>query len=131
AGEPRCAGRPRRVRGGPALAADVPADRGPRRVLGRRGQHGVGNRCAVGPAGCRFGRVLPLPPVSTSGDAPDGPEQSKDQHVRPSGPGPIGGSLSELVYGLAERASVPSLTRRHDSTAVLGLFAFVNGVISI
>src|SRR5690606_34201489 len=51
--------------------------------------------------------------------------------VRPAGPGPIGGSFSELVYGLAERASVESLTRRHDSTSVMALFAFVNGVLSI
>lgn len=51
--------------------------------------------------------------------------------ARPAGPGPVGGNLSELVFGLAERASIRSLTRRHDSTAVLGLFAFVNGVLSI
>ncbi|NLD75528.1 MAG: HPP family protein [Acidimicrobiales bacterium] len=72
------------------------------------------------------------PPRSRSdgGDGPETPEPDA-RPSRPAGPGPIGGSLSELVFGLAERASIPSLTRRHDSTAVLGLFAFVNGVLSI
>jgi len=39
--------------------------------------------------------------------------------------------MASIVFGLAERARVPSLIRRHDSTTVLGLFAFVNGVLSI
>lgn len=50
---------------------------------------------------------------------------------RPTGPGPVGGEMASIVFGLAERARVPSLIRRHDSTTVLGLFAFVNGVLSI
>lgn len=63
-------------------------------------------------------------------DPADRPERPV-RPERPSGPGPIGGSMAELVFGLAERARVPSLIERHDSTAVLGLFAFVNGIISI
>ena len=51
--------------------------------------------------------------------------------TRPTGPGPIGGDISNIVFGLAERARIPSLVQRHESTAVLGLFAFVNGVLSI
>ena len=59
------------------------------------------------------------------------PEAEPTARTRPVGPGPIGGSLSEIVFGLAERAKIPSLVRNHDSTAILGLFAFVNGVVSI
>jgi CBS domain-containing membrane protein len=39
--------------------------------------------------------------------------------------------MAAIVFGLAKRLQVPALMRRHSSTAVLGLFAFVNGVISI
>ncbi len=39
--------------------------------------------------------------------------------------------MASIVFGLAQRARVPALTRRHDQTAVMGLFAFVNGLISI
>lgn len=39
--------------------------------------------------------------------------------------------MAAIVLGLARRARLPALTRRHDSTVVLGLFAFVNGVIAI
>ncbi len=50
---------------------------------------------------------------------------------RPHRPGPIGGDMAAIVFGLADRARIPSLTARHDSTFVLGLFAFVNGLIAI
>ncbi len=69
--------------------------------------------------------------MTASGDPPGGSGPDRPARSRPTGPGPIGGSLSEIVFGLAERASIPSLTRRHDSTAVLAVFAFVNGVVSI
>jgi CBS-domain-containing membrane protein len=49
----------------------------------------------------------------------------------PQRPGPIGGDLAAIVFGLARRARLPALTERHSSTAVLGLFAFVNGLIAI
>lgn len=39
--------------------------------------------------------------------------------------------MAAIVFGLARRARLPALTQRHDSTLVLGLFAFVNGVIAI
>jgi CBS-domain-containing membrane protein len=39
--------------------------------------------------------------------------------------------MAAIVFGLARRARLTSLIQRHDSTAVLGLFAFVNGVIAI
>jgi CBS-domain-containing membrane protein len=39
--------------------------------------------------------------------------------------------MARIVYGLAARAQLTSLTERHDSTKVLGLFAFVNGLIAI
>ena len=35
------------------------------------------------------------------------------------------------MFGLAERARLTSLTKRHDSTVVLAAFAFVNGLIAI
>lgn len=44
---------------------------------------------------------------------------------------PIGGRMSEVVLGLATRLRVPRLVERHNSVAVLGVFAFVNGCISI
>jgi CBS domain-containing membrane protein len=49
----------------------------------------------------------------------------------PSRPGPIGGDMATIVFGLARRARVTSLVERHDSTVVMGAFAFVNGLISI
>lgn len=39
--------------------------------------------------------------------------------------------MAAIVFGLARRARLTSLVERHDSTAVLGLFAFVNGLIAI
>jgi CBS-domain-containing membrane protein len=39
--------------------------------------------------------------------------------------------MAAIVFGLARRARVPALTQRHSSTFVLGLFAFVNGLIAI
>ncbi len=39
--------------------------------------------------------------------------------------------MAAIVFGLARRARIPQLTKRHSSTAVLGLFAFVNGVVAI
>jgi CBS-domain-containing membrane protein len=39
--------------------------------------------------------------------------------------------MAAIVFGLARRARLSSLTERHSSTAVLGLFAMVNGLIAI
>lgn len=49
----------------------------------------------------------------------------------PVRPGPIGGDMAAIVFGLARRARLTALTERHDSTVVLGFFAFVNGLIAI
>lgn len=57
----------------------------------------------------------------TPEDPPSGPDR----------PGPIGGDISSIVYGLGTRFRVPSLVERHSSTNVMGFFALVNGVISI
>ena len=50
---------------------------------------------------------------------------------RPTRPGPIGGDMATIVYGLASRMRLPALLRRHDRVTVLGLFAMINSVISI
>lgn len=39
--------------------------------------------------------------------------------------------MAAVVFGLAERIRFTSLQERHSKTGVLGLFAFVNGVLSI
>jgi CBS-domain-containing membrane protein len=39
--------------------------------------------------------------------------------------------MAAIVFGLGARVRLPALLRRHDQVAVLGLFAMVNGVISI
>lgn len=49
----------------------------------------------------------------------------------PHRPGPIGGDMAAIVFGLARRARLSSMVERHDSTTVLGLFAFVNGLLAI
>lgn len=50
---------------------------------------------------------------------------------RPARPGPIHGDMAAVVFGLARRMRLPALMSRHSSTAVLGMFAFVNGVVAI
>ncbi|QGG96708.1 HPP family protein [Actinomarinicola tropica] len=50
---------------------------------------------------------------------------------RPEQPGPIGGDMAAIVFGLAGRFRLDALNARHDSTTVMGLFAFVNGIIAI
>lgn len=69
--------------------------------------------------------------MSGSGQERPPNEEQPAKRSRPTGPGPIGGDMASIVFGLADRARIPRLVRRHDSTLVLGLFAFVNGVISI
>jgi CBS-domain-containing membrane protein len=44
---------------------------------------------------------------------------------------PLGGRMSDVVLGLGRRFRVAALMQRHSSVFVLGLFAFVNGCISI
>ena len=64
-------------------------------------------------------------------ERPDGDETSSDGARRAPRSGPIGGDIAAIVEGFGRRFRVPALTARHSSTAVMGLFAFVNGVISI
>jgi hypothetical protein len=54
-----------------------------------------------------------------------------DQLDGPQRPGPIGGDMAAIVFGLTRRMQLPALTQRHSSTFVLGLFSFVNGLIAI
>jgi CBS domain-containing membrane protein len=44
---------------------------------------------------------------------------------------PFGGRMPDVVLGLGRRLRLPALMERHSSVFVLGLFAFVNGCISI
>lgn len=45
--------------------------------------------------------------------------------------GPIGGEMASVLLGLARRARLPALVQRHSQVWILGLFAFVNGLVSI
>jgi CBS-domain-containing membrane protein len=54
-----------------------------------------------------------------------------DEPFEPRRPGPIGGDMAAIVFGLTRRMRLDSLTAKHSSVFVLGLFAFVNGVIAI
>ena len=69
------------------------------------------------------------PPKDRSND--DDLTPLSDGQSLPRRPGLIGGDMATIVFGLAKRARIPSLVAKHDSTAVLGLFAFVNGVVAI
>ncbi|MGH2826914.1 MAG: HPP family protein [Actinomycetota bacterium] len=44
---------------------------------------------------------------------------------------PLGGEMSDVARGLFGRFELAALEKRYSSTVVLGLFAFVNGCISI
>ncbi|HZP90804.1 MAG TPA: HPP family protein [Actinomycetota bacterium] len=44
---------------------------------------------------------------------------------------PIGGRMADVVLGLARRFRLESLMERHSTVPVLGLFAFLNGLLSI
>jgi len=54
-----------------------------------------------------------------------------DDVPHPRRPGPIGGDMAAIVFGLTRRARLPALTERYDSTLVLGLFSCLNGLIAI
>ena len=49
----------------------------------------------------------------------------------PVRPGPVGGDLAAAVWGVARRLQLPALQARHSQVWILGLFAFVNGLVSI
>ncbi len=58
-------------------------------------------------------------------------DRSRAPETEPRRPGPIGGEMAAVLHGLARRANLTRLMQRHDSTLVLGVFAMVNGLISI
>lgn len=64
-------------------------------------------------------------------DDRDGLTMADDHDGAPVRPGPIGGDMAAVVFGLARRMRIPALTQRYSSTFVLGLFSLVNGVIAI
>ena len=73
---------------------------------------------------------------SAPDDQPTGSEdtlgsEAPESRARPIGPGPIGGDMSAIIWGLSRRFRIPVLVRRHDDTTVMGLFAGVNGLIAI
>src|SRR5690606_14496290 len=59
------------------------------------------------------------------------PSDPRPDRRGPTRPGPIGGDMAAVLFGLGERLRLDALLERHSHTGVLGLFAFVNGVISI
>ncbi len=44
---------------------------------------------------------------------------------------PIGGEMADVLRGLLERLRLAALTERFGTRAVLGVFAFINGLLSI
>jgi CBS-domain-containing membrane protein len=54
-----------------------------------------------------------------------------DDRSGPARPGPVGGDLAAVLWGVARRLQLPALEARHSKVWVLGLFAFVNGLVSI
>jgi CBS-domain-containing membrane protein len=53
----------------------------------------------------------------------------RDPETRRSGP--IGGEMVHVLRGIAHRLQIPVLVQHHSRLWILGLFAFVNGVVSI
>jgi CBS domain-containing membrane protein len=54
-----------------------------------------------------------------------------DERPGPARPGPVGGELAAVLFGVARRFQLPALEARHSRVSVLGIFACVNGVVSI
>ena len=54
-----------------------------------------------------------------------------DERPAPVRPGPVGGDLATVLRGIAHRFQLPALQARHSQIWILGLFAFVNGLVSI
>lgn len=53
------------------------------------------------------------------------------EDARVERPGPIGGDMAAVLFGLAQRLRLPALMERHASIPVLGLFSLINGFLSI
>ena len=54
-----------------------------------------------------------------------------DDRPGPTRPGPVGGEMAAVLWGVARRFQLPALEARHAKLPVLGTFALVNGVVSI
>ncbi|MEW6269853.1 MAG: HPP family protein [Thermodesulfobacteriota bacterium] len=50
---------------------------------------------------------------------------------QPRPPGPIGGEMMHVVRGIGHRFQLPVLVEHHSRLWILGLFALVNGIVSI
>ena len=105
----------------PAVAADLPAVGRPRRPARARHAPRLDRGGALGRACRRVGRLFPLPALMA---------REPDRHA-PQQPGPIGGDMAAVLLGVARRLQLPALEARHSQVGILGLFAFVNGVVSI
>lgn len=57
--------------------------------------------------------------------------QRPNRSAPPPRPGPVGGDLILVVWGLAQRLRLPALSERYPKRFVLGVFALINGLISI
>ena len=57
--------------------------------------------------------------------------RATDERPGPAPPGPVGGELAAVVFGVARRLQLPALEARHSKVWVLGTFACVSGLISI
>ncbi len=56
---------------------------------------------------------------------------TRGERPGPVRPGPIGGDMAAVLWGVARRFQLPALEERHSRIWVLGLFALVNGLVSI
>lgn len=58
-------------------------------------------------------------------------DQGRNRPSPPPRPGPVGGDMILVLWGLAQRFQLPTLTQRYPRRFILGVFALVNGLISI
>jgi CBS-domain-containing membrane protein len=57
--------------------------------------------------------------------------RAPDERPTAARPGPVGGELAAVLLGVARRFQLPALEARHSKVWVLGIFACVNGLVSI
>ena len=55
----------------------------------------------------------------------------RKESTGPNVPGPIGGDMASVLLGIARRLQLSALQKHHSQVWVLGLFAMMNGVLSI
>src|SRR5262245_11982779 len=110
----------RHLRRRPRVATDLPPHRRPRRAARARRRPRLDRGWIVRGARDRFGRLL----SDLSSMKDDGPPP-----VRPRGA--IGGEMAYVLLGIAHRLQLPVLVEHYSQRWILGLFALVNGLISI